>query len=123
MSEHLNSSRMCIGNKILQLAKLIAGNKYLVTFSQLHSGFSFIHLPFIGTSQTSSWVEERIEEMIDKKRIFVSLIMDAILGVLHIVGVRGRIDDGYLLNIVFLIATVGAIAAIIVVGSHMRKRS
>lgn len=114
---------MCIGNKILQLAKLIADNKYLVTFSQLHSDFSFIHLPFIGTSQTSSWVEERIEEMIDKKRIFVSLIMGAILGVLCIVGVGGRIDGGYLLNIVFLIATVGAIVVIIVVGSHLRKRS
>lgn len=49
--------------------------------------------------------------------------MGAILGVLCIVGVGGRIDGGYLLKIVFLIATVGAIVVIIVVGSHLRKRS
>ncbi|TFG11171.1 hypothetical protein EU537_13105 [Candidatus Thorarchaeota archaeon] len=41
--------------------------------------------------------------MIDRKRITVSLIMGAILGVLCIVGVGGRIDGGYLQNIVFLI--------------------
>ncbi len=41
--------------------------------------------------------------MIGRKRIIVSLIMGAILGVLCIIGVGGRIEGGYLPNIVFLI--------------------
>ena len=44
-----------------------------------------------------------VNDMVNFKRLSISIIVGALLGVLCIIGVGSRIPGGYLLNIVFLI--------------------